>query len=86
MRLGGSTGGTDLVAALIHEKRPQSNLIWIIFAINVVVAAVSYVVYDFKIEPVILCMAYCFMSSRVSDTMLKGFKEAVKFEIVTDQP
>lgn len=86
MRLGGSTGGTDLVAALIHHKYPEYNLVWVIFGINAIVAGISYVVYDFKIEPVILCLVYCFISGRVSDAMLKGFKEAVKFEIITDQP
>lgn len=86
MRLGGSTGGTDLVAALIHHRYPEYNLVWVIFGINSVVAAVSYFVYNCNIEPVILCLVYCFMSSRVSDAMLKGFKEAVKFEIITDQP
>lgn len=86
MKRNSSTGGTDLVAALVHHKWPEHNLLWIIFAINAAVAAVSYFVYDYKIEPVILCVIYCFLSSEVSDMMLKGFKEAVKFEIVTDQP
>ncbi|MBQ3356855.1 MAG: YitT family protein [Clostridia bacterium] len=86
MKRNSSTGGTDLVAALVHHKWPEHNLLWIIFMINAAVAAVSYFVYDYKIEPVILCVIYCFISSEVSDMMLKGFKEAVKFEIVTDQP
>lgn len=86
MRIGGSTGGTDLVAALIHHKYPEYNLVWVIFGINAIVAGISYFVYDFQIEPVILCLVYCFISGRVSDSMLKGFKEAVKFEIITDQP
>ncbi len=86
MRRNGSTGGTDLVAAIYHHYRPEQNMLWIIFAINAVVAALSYFVFDFKIEPVILCILYCFLSSKVSDGMLKGFKEAVKFEIVTDRP
>ena len=86
MRLGGCTGGTDLVAALIHHKYPEFNLVWVIFGINAVVAAISYFVYNCNIEPVILCLVYCFTTSRVSDAMLKGFKEAVKFEIITDQP
>lgn len=86
MRIGGSTGGTDLVAALIHHKYPEYNLVWVIFGINAVVAGISYFVYDFQIEPVILCLVYCFISGHVSDSMLKGFKEAVKFEIITDQP
>ena len=86
MRRNSSTGGTDLVAAIYHHYYPERNLLWVIFAINAMVAALSYFVYDFKIEPVILCLLYCFLSSKVSDTMLKGFKEAVKFEIVTDHP
>lgn len=86
MRRSSSTGGTDLVAALVQHKYPEYNLLWIIFTINAVVAGASYFVYGYKIEPVILCVIYCFLSSEVSDLMLKGFKEAVKFEIVTDQP
>ncbi len=86
MKRNSSTGGTDLLAALVQHKYPEHNLLWIIFTINAAVAAVSYFVYGFKIEPVILCVIYCFISSEVSDLMLKGFKEAVKFEIVTDQP
>lgn len=86
MRRNGSTGGTDLVAAIYHHYYPERNLLWVIFMINAIVAALSYFVFDFKIEPVILCLLYCFLSSKVSDGMLKGFKEAVKFEIVTDQP
>ncbi|MBQ6431336.1 MAG: YitT family protein [Oscillospiraceae bacterium] len=86
MRRNSSTGGTDLVAALVQHKWPEYNILWIIFTINAAVAAASYFVYGFKIEPVILCVIYCFISSEVSDIILKGFKEAVKFEIVTDQP
>lgn len=86
MRRNGSTGGTDLVAALVNRYRPEYNLVWIIFTINATVAACSYFVYGFQIEPVIMCLVYCFITSKVSDMMLKGFKEAVKFEIITDQP
>jgi len=86
MKRNSSTGGTDLVAALVQHKLPEYNLLWVIFAINAAVAAASYFVYGYKLEPVILCVIYCFLSSKVSDVMLKGFKETVKFEIVTDQP
>ncbi len=86
MRRNGCTGGTDLAALWIQHHQPQTNMLWVLFAFNAVVASVSYFVYDFNIEPVILCLMYCFLSSKVSDIMLKGFKEAVKFEIVTEQP
>lgn len=86
MRRNGSTGGTDLVAALVQKRYPEYNLLWIIFGINAAVAGASYFVYGFQLEPVIMCLVYSFLSSQVSDIMLKGFKEAVKFEIITDQP
>jgi len=86
MRRDSSTGGTDLLAALVHHVRPEMHIIWIVFAINAIVAALSYFVYDFKIEPVILCLIYCYLTSSISDRILKGGKTALKFEIVTQDP
>jgi uncharacterized membrane-anchored protein YitT (DUF2179 family) len=80
------TGGTDLIAELVHHYKPEKNMMWILFGLNAAVAALSYFVYDYQLEPVLLCLIYCFTTSKVCDIMLKGLKEAVKFEIVTDQP
>lgn len=80
------TGGTDFVASIIHKYHPEQNFFWITFTINVCVAVSSYFVYDFQIEPVILCIVYCFMSSTVSDRMVKSGRSAVRFEIVTEEP
>lgn len=86
MKRNGCTGGTDLIGALLHHYKPEMNMLWIIFTINALVAAASYFVYDFRIEPVILCLMYCFISSKVCDLTLKGFKEDIKFEVITDAP
>lgn len=80
------TGGSDFVASVIHKYHPEQNFFWITFMINVVVAISSYFVYDFQIEPVILCIMYSFMSSTVSDRLVKSGRSAVRFEIVTDDP
>ena len=80
------TGGTDYIASLVRIKRPDLNFFYVTFLINVVVAAISYFVYDYKIEPVILCILYSFMSSTVSDNMLKSGRSAIRFEIITDSP
>ena len=37
-------------------------------------------------SPVILCFLYSFMSSTVSDNMLKSGRSAIRFEIITDYP
>ena len=81
-----NSGGTDFVAAIIHKYRPEKNLFYIIFALNVFVAVSSYFVYDYQIEPVLLCILYSFMSSTVSDRMTKSGRAAVRFEIITDRP
>ncbi len=86
IRSNGSTGGTDIVAACVHEKKPEMNLVWIIFAMNCAVAGASYFVYDHKLEPVILCILYSFLTSKVSDSLLRGGKEQLKFEIITKNP
>ena len=80
------SGGTDFIAALIHKKHPEQNTLWLIFGLNVIVALISYFVYDYKIEPVILCIMYSFTSSTVSDKMGKNGRSAVCFEIITDYP
>jgi uncharacterized membrane-anchored protein YitT (DUF2179 family) len=86
VRTSGSSGGTDFIAAIIHKDRPELNFFYIVFTINVLVAFASYFVYDYQIEPVILCVMYSFMSSTVSDKMRKSGRSAVRCEIITDHP
>ena len=80
------TGGMDYVASLVRIKRPDLNFFYVTFLINVCVAFISYFVYGYQIEPVILCILYSFMSSTVSDNMLKSGRAAIRFEIITDTP
>jgi uncharacterized membrane-anchored protein YitT (DUF2179 family) len=80
------SGGTDFIAALIHRKKPEQNMFFLIFTLNALVAVLSYFVYDYKIEPVILCIMYSFMSTTVSDKLNKNGRSAVCFEIITDYP
>lgn len=86
IRQNGSTGGTDIVAAWVRKKHPEASLVWVIFSLNASVAILSFFVYGFRFEPVILCLMYCYLSSFVSDQILKGGKTALKFEVVTQHP
>ena len=86
LRLGGSTGGMDIVAAFIHRKKPELSLVWVIFLINVFVAVLSFFAFGRDYVPVILCIVYSFVTTRINDTILKGTKSAAKFEVVTSQP
>ena len=86
LRRGGRTGGMDFVAALIHKKNPEKSLMQTVFTLNVVVACASYFVYGFNMEPVILCVLYCYLTSTVSEGVLKAGKKALKVEVITDRP
>lgn len=89
-RFGACTGGTDIIAKCVSKKKPYLNFFWVTFTLNAVVAFVSIFVYsengviDYK--PACLCMLYCFVSSFVGNEMLKGYKSACKFIIVTAHP
>ena len=83
IRQNGSTGGTDIVAAWVHKRHPEASLVWVIFGLNASVAVLSFFVYGCQFQPVILCLIYCYLSSRISDGILKGCKTALKFEVVT---
>jgi uncharacterized membrane-anchored protein YitT (DUF2179 family) len=80
------TGGTDFIAALIHKKHPEKSIFGLIFAMNAIVAVTSYFVYDYKMEPVILCILYSFASSTLSERVTKSGRTAVRCEIITDRP
>ncbi|MBR4308159.1 MAG: YitT family protein [Oscillospiraceae bacterium] len=86
LKRGSCTGGTDLIAELVHHYKPEQSMVWVLFSLNASVAVISYFVYGYQIEPVLFCLIYCFTLSKVSDMMLKGIKEAIKFEIITKHP
>lgn len=92
LRVDSCTGGTDIIAMCVQKKRPEFNMIWVVFILNAAVAAVSYFIYAepnadgvmiYNFEPVILCIIYCLISTWVCDFLLAGSKQAVKFEVIT---
>ena len=85
IRQNGCTGGTDILAAWVRKKHPEASLVWVIFGLNASVAILSYFVYEYQFEPVILCLMYCYLTSKISDNFLKGGKKALKFEVVTEE-
>lgn len=80
------TGGTDFIAAILHKHNPNRSFFSVSFTINSCIALASYFVYDFKMEPVILCILYSFMSNTVGERLMKSGREAICFEIITDYP
>ena len=80
------SGGVDFVSAVIHKRDPSRSVYGLTFTMNVFIAGASYFVYDYQMEPVLLCVLYSFMSSTVVERLMKSGREAICFEIITDFP
>jgi uncharacterized membrane-anchored protein YitT (DUF2179 family) len=80
------SGGTDFVSAIVHKRNPMRSVYGISFIMNTCIAICSYFVYDYKMEPVILCIIYGYLSSSVVDRLMKSGREAICFEIITEHP
>ena len=92
-RIGGCTGGADILAVMIQKKMKSSSLAWIIFSINVIVIGASFFVYykpenelAYNVLPVMLSIVPPFVASKVQESFSQGFNAAVEFRIVTDKP
>ncbi len=94
-RFNASTGGTDIVSKYVSKKRPDMNFFWVTFILNMVVAIASFFVYaspstdgtlEYNYIPVCLCIMYCFISSYIGNSIIKGTKTACKFTVITSHP
>ena len=84
IRCNGSSGGLDIIAALIRKKSPHFNLMNVIFTLNMIVVIISYFVYDYQLEPVICGILYFYIVSQTSSHIQLSSKENVKIEIITE--
>ena len=78
------TGGMDFISAIVHKHSPEKSFFGISFTLNTFIAAASYFVYGYKMEPVILCILYTFMATNVGERLMKSGRAAIAFEIITD--
>ena len=85
-RVNACYGGTEFIAGFIHKYKPNVNFFNIIFVLNISVAAASYFVYGYHIEPVLLCILYCYTSSNLRDNMSRNYQRAIRCEIITEHP
>lgn len=83
LNLNASSGGVDIIAALVKKKKPYLNLMNVIFFINLLVSFSSFFVYGMRMEPVICSVLYCFITSSVSSRIREEKHHAIKYEIIT---
>lgn len=85
LRLGGSSGGVDVVGSMIQKKIPHKDLEKIIAIVSYVIVAISFFVFGNDVNAVLLSVIEIFVCEKVSAVILKSNRSAIKFEIVADK-
>ncbi len=91
-KVGGSTGGADILAVIIQKKFAAASIAWMIFIINFVIISSSVLV--FRVEgnlaltllPVMMSAFEAYIESKTNESMTNGFQSAIEFRIITDKP
>lgn len=84
LKTNASTGGADIVGAMIQKKNPHKSVASMIFAVNAVILAISFFVYRRDPLPAFLSLIYIFISTKMCDFIMYGTKNALKFEVITE--
>ena len=84
LKTNASTGGADIVGAMIQKKNPHKSIASMIFAVNGVIFAVSFFVYGNDTLPVFLSLIYTYTTTKTCDFIMYGTKNALKFEVITE--
>lgn len=83
--LNSSSGGTDIIAAVVKKKKPYLDLMNVIFLINLLISFSSFFVYGMRMEPVICSILYSFITSSISTRIRSRKHDAMKYEIITSE-
>jgi len=84
LRLGGSSGGVDVIGCMIQKKVPHKNVESIIALVSYVVVAIAFFVYG-NLNSVCLSVVEIFVCEKITAVILKSNRSAVKFEIIADK-
>ncbi len=88
----GTSGGTTVLASLVNKKFRNLSVSGLTAVFDACVVFASFFVYNqgmgftAKLEPVLLALVSLFVTSKVCDVILQGFKAAYRFEIITNHP
>lgn len=92
-KIGGSTGGTDIIAVMIQKKIPASSIAWMIFILNCIVIGASFFVFfdpndtlAVNILPIMMAIFETYIESKSNDSITNGFQSAIEFRIITTKP
>lgn len=84
LKVNASTGGADILGAMLQKKNPHKSVASMILVVNATIMAVSIIIYKDNLMPVFLSLIYIFASTVTCDRIMQGAKSALKFEVITE--
>ncbi|MGI6213368.1 MAG: YitT family protein [Christensenellales bacterium] len=84
IRMGGSTGGNDMVANLLAEKVGKANIGNVIFGIDFLVILLAAIVYKSFLAPLYAFLT-SFLSAKVVDYIIEGGKSSKAYFIFSQK-
>ncbi len=85
IKIGSSTGGSDILAGMLQKKFPHLNVEKGIAFIGYIIAAASFFVYK-DLTSVMLSVVQMFILERVAAAVMKDRRNAIEVKIVTNNP
>lgn len=85
IKIGGSSGGVDIVSCIIQQKKPYLNIENLISIFCYIIIGISFFVYG-NIESIIMSVAQMLIFNFAMNYMLKTTRNAVEAHIITDDP
>ncbi|MBQ9485907.1 MAG: YitT family protein [Clostridia bacterium] len=84
LKIGGSSGGVDVLGCMIQKKVPHKDVEKIISYLSYIIVAIGFIVYG-NLHSVLLSVIEIFICERITGMILRDRRNAVKFEIVVDK-
>ncbi len=90
-KVGGSTGGADILAVIIQKKCAATSIAWMIFIINCFIIGCSVFVFRgetlaLTLLPIMMSAFESYIESKTNESMTGGFQSAIEFRIITSKP
>lgn len=85
IRIGGSTGGVDIIACIVQKRKPYMNIETLISIFCYVTIGISFFVYQ-NIESVIMSVVQTLIFNLAMNSVLKPTRNAVEVRIITNNP
>ena len=85
IKLGGSSGGVDIIASIFQKKKPYMNIETMISLICYVIIGSSFFLYR-NIESIIMSVVQMLIFNLAMNYMLKATRNAIEVKIITDEP